>query len=213
MVMQKSGSWYVFKLLSIGALGWGCVSSIEVHASLALKKMRLDFDTPVREGWFQKALNACMHAWGDVRALVIGKKESDWEVSDDQDAFLMEGMIGRVMYAYFCLEKVRGGIDYEADDIHVDNAEWSAGVRRGAGLLRQDVLSVNTNAPSIKKRSTGYREHLAENFCYLDRVLEKIAAELVQLSHVVSNSDHIVCAQDAVALMRSRLQSYLQSEG
>lgn len=68
------------------------------------KAIMLSFDSPVRDTWFKKAVDACMYMWGDMRAVI-----SDTCTQRDGSLIVvLDAMVGRLAYAGFCLEQLGG---------------------------------------------------------------------------------------------------------
>ncbi len=81
---------------------------------LYTKQVSLSFESLFPSTWFKKALDSCMQVWDDMQLL----QERGQHINQDDHQLLFDSMVGRLVYAQFCLEHmVKTKHKVIADDI------------------------------------------------------------------------------------------------
>ena len=65
------------------------------------KQVLLSFDTLFPSSWFKKALDSCVQVWNDMQ---VFQEHNDNMIQDH--TLLFDAIVGRLVYAHFCLERM-----------------------------------------------------------------------------------------------------------
>ena len=70
---------------------------------LDAEHISLSFDSLFPSSWYEKALYSSMHVWGNLQDL---QSMDPYRLHPEQHGVLLDAMLGRMVFAQFCLENM-----------------------------------------------------------------------------------------------------------
>ncbi len=96
-------------------------SVLMVNIYVYAERMSLSFDVLFPSSWYEKALYSSMHVWGNLQDL---QTMNPYQLHPEQHGVLLDAMLGRMVFAQFCLEHVmqdESSVVFSDDVVYLKN--------------------------------------------------------------------------------------------
>ena len=147
LIALKKGKGMINKYKTV----WIIIMGMALNMVLFSAARRINIENPFNNSWYKKALDACMHVWGDVRELNSIQKNMD----ETQRILCLDALIGRLTQADRYVEHMINGKAVVA----VDDIAYFVHI---LGLLNHacNKLSLNQDAICIGKYAINMDEQV-----------------------------------------------------